>query len=98
MLFYPASWGNPQKSLIPPGQSFQQPLKVMDFGSFILLYLPHSYLCCTVFTMHSASTKFLNGFFSKNTTCAIQQPLLELITYMTEPVSCKSYVSVIKQF
>ena len=65
MLFHPASWGNPQKTLTPLGQSFQQPLKAMDFGSSILLYLPHLYLYCTVSTMHGASTKFLDCFFFK---------------------------------
>jgi hypothetical protein len=37
----------------------------MDFGSSILLYLPQSYLYCTVSTMHSAATKFLDSFFQR---------------------------------
>jgi len=35
-------------------------------------------------------------YFSKNTTCAIHLPLLQLITIVAELVSCKSYISVRK--
>jgi hypothetical protein len=88
MLFHPVSWGESPEVI--NSSRTKLPAATEGHGLWLIHFIVFTTQLLVLYNFHHKQCiyKVFGLIFSKNTSCTIQQPLLELITITTELVSC----------